>query len=83
MKRRRIIRRPTVKDMTGMSISSIDREEKKGNFPQRVSLGANAVGWYEDEIQDWVDSRPRGGVAPPLHALAANSKHCVSAGRSF
>lgn len=72
---RRILRRPVVKQRTGLSTSSIDRQEKEGNFPQRVSLGANAIGWYEDEIQDWIDNRPRGGVVPPLHALAANPKH--------
>lgn len=29
----------------------------KGQFPKQVSLGARAVGWYEDEVDEWVRNR--------------------------
>jgi hypothetical protein len=31
---------------------------KLGEFAAQVSLGARAVGWYEDEVQAWIDNRP-------------------------
>ncbi len=30
---------------------------KSGEFPKQVSLGARAVGWYEDEVDEWVRNR--------------------------
>jgi len=29
----------------------------KGQFPNKVSLGARAVGWYESQISDWIEGR--------------------------
>jgi prophage regulatory protein len=55
-----IIRRPVVRQRTGYSDSQRDRLEKKGEFPQRVQLGERAVGWYEDEVDQWIRARVRG-----------------------
>ena len=30
----------------------------KGLFPKAVSLGERAVGWKEETIQQWIESRP-------------------------
>jgi predicted DNA-binding transcriptional regulator AlpA len=68
---RKIIRRPAVRGITGLSDSSIDRHEKAGDFPVRVHISANAVGWYEDEILDHVNNLPRGICAAPVAANAA------------
>jgi prophage regulatory protein len=39
--------------------------EKRGEFPQRVQLGNNAVAWVESEIDQWIENRIRaGGKAP-------------------
>jgi prophage regulatory protein len=44
----------------GYSDTQIWRLERAGQFPQRVQLTeGGAVGWYEDEINAWVDSRIR------------------------
>ena len=68
---RKIIRRPAVEEQTGLSPTTIWREEKAGRFPKRVQITANAVGWYQDEITAWVHARIRGaGKAPPLTAKA-------------
>jgi prophage regulatory protein len=61
---RRILRVPDVERATGLSRPHLDRLEKAGAFPKRVRLVPNsgprgAVGWYEDEIEAWVDARPR------------------------
>ncbi len=68
---RKILRRPKVRGATGLSTSSIDRHEKAGDFPQRVRLGVNSVGWYEDEIATWIESRQRGIVEAPAAANEA------------
>jgi prophage regulatory protein len=33
--------------------------EKRGEFPKRVRLGPNSVGWIESEIDDWLAKRQR------------------------
>ena len=35
------------------------RDIRAGTFPAPIELGPNSVGWYEDEIDDWLASRPR------------------------
>jgi prophage regulatory protein len=66
-KPRNIIRKPEVRNRTGLSDSQTWRLEQAGNFPARVKLGPMAVGWFEDEVDDWVNSRSRaGGRQPPL-----------------
>ena len=56
---RRIVRLRAVRDRTGLSRSTIYKLEGAEQFPQRISLGARAVGWYEDEVTAWVESRQR------------------------
>ncbi|HEX3413632.1 MAG TPA: AlpA family phage regulatory protein [Stellaceae bacterium] len=63
----RLIRRPEVLDLTGYSYTTIWREEKAGRFPKRVQLSPMAVGWFENEVLDWIQSRVReGGKRPPV-----------------
>ena len=56
----KILRLPEVTTLTGLSRVTLWRLERKGQFPVRLRLSANSVGWREDEILDWVDTRPRG-----------------------
>jgi prophage regulatory protein len=66
---RNILRKPAVRGRTGLSDSQLWRLEQRGEFPARVRLspGGLAVGWYEDEVDDFVNSRPRAaGKQPPL-----------------
>ncbi len=51
---RRVIRKPELFSMIGLSDATIWRLEKKGKFPQRISLGGNSVGWFDTEINDWL-----------------------------
>lgn len=57
MKSRRLIRLHEVKHRTGYGKSSIYNGVAEGTFPRPVPLGARAVAWVEDEIQEWIDSR--------------------------
>lgn len=60
----RLLRIEEVKDKTGLSRTTIWRREREGDFPQRVKLGESAVAWREDEIEDWIEDRPRGSTGP-------------------
>lgn len=55
-----ILRTNDVIQLTGLSRSTLWRLERAGNFPERIQLGANSVGWLEADINAWLDSRPRG-----------------------
>ena len=50
----RIMRLSEVKALTGLSKTTIYRFEKEGRFPSRVSLGERSVGWFEDEIENFL-----------------------------
>jgi prophage regulatory protein len=30
-----------------------------GEFPLPVAIGRRSIGWFEDEIDDWIARRPR------------------------
>ena len=62
--RRKIIRWPEVSDLTGIKARSTAwRRMRAGTFPESIVTGDNSIGWYNDEIQDWIDSRPRGAAS--------------------
>ena len=54
----KLIRLSAVKEITGLSRSSIYAEQ---SFPRAVKLraGGRSVGWVADEIHDWVSERIR------------------------
>jgi prophage regulatory protein len=54
---RKILRRREVIAKTGLSKSTIDRQEARGLFPKRVPLGENSIGWWEHEIDECLESR--------------------------
>lgn len=53
----RILKAHEVHTMTGLSRTTIWRLENKGEFPARVSLGGNRVGWKLSEINHWIGTR--------------------------
>lgn len=52
-----ILRLPEVIARTGLSRSTIYLHISQGNFPKSVSLGKRAVGWIEEEIQNWLQKK--------------------------
>lgn len=54
-----ILRKPEVVRRTGLSAATIRRLELAGKFPKRLLLSAQAVGWSEREVTDWIESRSR------------------------
>ena len=52
-----ILRLPAVIDRTGLSRSTVYLMMSKNEFPSRISLGDRAVGWLEDDINNWLEQR--------------------------
>ena len=57
MENLRIIKRPAVEAVTGLSRSSIYAKMEDGSFPKSIKLGERCVGWLEHEVQAWVENR--------------------------
>ena len=53
-KRQRIIRKPELLNMVGLSDPTIWRMERDGKFPKRLRLGSNSCGWLESEVIIWL-----------------------------
>ncbi len=53
----RLLRRPEVENLTGLSRASIYEKMAEGDFPRPVKTGARAVAWVESEIADWQRQR--------------------------
>ena len=81
---RSILRKPEVREATGLSDSQLWRKANDPNddFPSSVSLGANATGWYADEIIAWQESRPRGGGERKPHLEAHYERGAKSAAQA-
>ncbi|MBM9514372.1 helix-turn-helix transcriptional regulator [Desulfogranum marinum] len=56
---RTVLRIHQVESATGWGKSKIYELMKTGAFPTPVKLGPKSVGWWSDEIQEWIDSLPR------------------------
>jgi prophage regulatory protein len=54
----RIIRRPELLALTGLSRSTVRRLENEGGFPTPRRIGRRTVGWLLSEIQHWLQALP-------------------------
>lgn len=52
----KLMKLPAVLARVAMSRSKLYAGVKEGTFPAPVSLGARAVAWVEQEVDDWVDA---------------------------
>jgi prophage regulatory protein len=57
----RFLRFSAVRERTGLSRSTIWRLERQGVFPKHRRISANAVGWLEQEVNEWVLWRIKAG----------------------
>ena len=53
----RILRLAQVRALTGLCRSSIYQLQAQKLFPSRIKIGARAVGWVEEDVQQWVAER--------------------------
>ena len=56
---KRLQRLSKVEDTTGYKKSKIYQMVRDGEFPAPVKLGARHVAWIEEEVQEWINNRPR------------------------
>lgn len=54
-----IMRLAQVIKRTGLSRSTIYQRIYDDEFPRQIRLGANSVGWLENEIDEWIGQRIR------------------------
>ena len=59
----RFLKHKEVLAMVGRSSSSMYRDIAKGAFPRPRRLGARSVAWREDEVLEWMETRPKAGLA--------------------
>lgn len=52
-----ILRMREVCSRTGLSRPTIYRLIKRGEFPRATNLGAKAVGWFEHQVDEWLEER--------------------------
>jgi prophage regulatory protein len=57
MKGHSVIRLPEVERRTGFSRPTIYRLMQAGTFPHFVRIGARSIGWVEEEIDRYVESK--------------------------
>ncbi|WP_028031120.1 helix-turn-helix transcriptional regulator [Gemmobacter nectariphilus] len=55
---RKIARLPRVEELTGLKKTKIYDMMNAREFPRPIRLTGKAVGWFEDDIEAWLASRP-------------------------
>ena len=53
----RLIKMKEVIQQTGLGRSTVYKYMDEGRFPASVPVGAGAVRWREDEVQEWIQDR--------------------------
>ena len=51
----KLVRLGTVLEMTTLSVSTIYRLMKKGQFPRQIKISERSTRWVLDEIFEWMD----------------------------
>ena len=73
----RLLRLPEVRQMVGLSRSSIYALEAAGKFPKRVAVSERAVAWRLSGVQEFIEQRaPK---LPPSEKHAAPKSSAVPA----
>ena len=49
-----VLRLPQVCSVTGLCRSMVYQLEAERRFPRRIKIGLRAVGWLEEEVQQWL-----------------------------
>jgi len=70
-----ILRLPAVKSRTGLSRSTIYLRLSRGEFPKPIALGPRAVGWLENEVQEWLEQRIAASRSPAPALPNFGSRH--------
>jgi prophage regulatory protein len=55
MKPKNLLKLPQVRARCAISRSAIYQRITDGTFPRPISVGARAVAWIEDEVDEWIE----------------------------
>ena len=71
----RLLKRPEVETITGLSRASIYARMDKGEFPRPMRLGPRSVAWRDSDVQEWIAGlNPVDPPAPGGRAAGAESR---------
>lgn len=54
---KRVLRIRELQNVTGFSKSTLYRWIQKGDFPKPIHCGPGAVGWLEQEVEEWIETK--------------------------
>jgi len=60
-----ILRMREVIQRIGLSRSTIYKLMENNDFPKPMKLGAQAIGWRDTDIEQWIANRPIAPIGPP------------------
>ena len=76
MKFNRVLSFKEVRQLTGLSRSTVWKLERESKFPRRRLLTTNRVGWIESEVLTWINERmpvcPEDSDVKPKHNLPSS-----------
>jgi predicted DNA-binding transcriptional regulator AlpA len=61
----RLISKPELVSITGLSYNTLHRMEALGGFPRRLRTAPRRCHWKLSEVLHWIDTRSR-TMAPPV-----------------
>lgn len=74
----RMVRPAEAAKILSLSVSTLRRLELRGEFPPRIVLGANSVGWRLADLLAWMAARPTvqgaAAVAAQVSPLRASAE---------
>lgn len=83
---KQLLRKAVVSHKVGLSVSTIDRLEARGEFPRRIALSPKTTAWDSDEIDAWIDKRiasskdvaaDRAPIGKQLSQARADARHAA------
>ena len=54
---KRLIRLSQVREMTGLSKTSIYARIAEGTFPRQIPIGPRIVAWIDSDIKEWIETQ--------------------------
>ncbi len=54
---KKLLRLDVVMSSTGLSRSMIYQLSAAGQFPEKVKISSQCIGWVEEEVDAWIESR--------------------------
>jgi prophage regulatory protein len=77
----RMVRPAEAAKILSLSVSTLRRLELRGEFPPRIALGANSVGWRLADLFAWMAARPTVRGAAPARAQVSPSRESAEVQR--